>query len=47
MAWLASFREDLGLLTDEFLPEFLLVTLLVLLLWGIRRWIRRDARSNP
>lgn len=44
-AWLASVREDVGLLTNEFLPEFLLITVLLLLLWGIRRRFQRDARS--
>ncbi len=42
-AWLASVREDVGLLTNEFLPEFLLITVLLLLLWGIRRRFQRDA----
>ncbi|HEX7487031.1 MAG TPA: hypothetical protein VF332_12830 [Vicinamibacterales bacterium] len=46
VAWLASIGEDVGLLTNEFLPEFLLVTLLLLLFWGIRRRFRRDARSS-
>jgi hypothetical protein len=45
IAWLASVREDVGLVTHEFLPEFLLVTLLLLIFWGIRKWFRRDARS--
>ena len=44
-AWLASVREDVGLVTNEFLPEFLLITVLLLLLWGIRRRFQRDARS--
>jgi hypothetical protein len=46
VAWLASFREDVGLLTNEFLPELLLVSLLLLLVWGIRRGFRRDARQS-
>ena len=45
LAWLASVREDVGLLTNEFLPEFLLITLLLLVLWAVRRVFRRDARS--
>lgn len=45
-AWLASVREDVGLLTNEFLPEFLLVSVLLLVLWGIRKRFGRDARST-
>jgi hypothetical protein len=44
--WLASIGEDLGLLTREFLPELLLVTVVLLISWGIRRGLRRDARST-
>lgn len=44
-AWIASVREDVGLLTNEFLPEFLLVSVLLLALWGIRRRFGRNARS--
>ena len=46
LAWLASVREDVGLLANEFLPEFLLVTVLLLTIWTIRWWFRRDARSS-
>jgi hypothetical protein len=46
MAWLSSIREDVGLLTSEFLPEFLLITVLLLALWGIRRRFGRDARTH-
>jgi hypothetical protein len=46
LVWLASVREDVDLLTNEFLPEFLLVTVLLLALWLVRRLFRRDARSN-
>jgi len=45
VAWLASVREDVGLLTKQFLPEFLLITFLLLVLWGVRRLFRHDARS--
>jgi hypothetical protein len=45
-AWLFSVREDVGLLANEFLPEFLLVTVLLLTLWFIRWLFRRDARSS-
>jgi hypothetical protein len=45
-AWLASVGEDVGLLTNEFLPEFLLVSVLLLVLWGIRKRLGRDARST-
>jgi hypothetical protein len=46
LAWLAAIREDVGLLANEFLPELLLVTVLLLALWAIRRLFRRDARSS-
>jgi hypothetical protein len=45
-AWLAAVREDVDLLTSEFLPEFLLVSVLVILMFVVRRLLRRDARSN-
>ena len=44
--WLASIGEDLRLLTREFLPELLLVSVLLLISWGIRWGLRRDARST-
>jgi hypothetical protein len=46
LAWLAVIREDAGLLANEFLPEFLLVSVLLLALWAVRRLFRRDARSS-
>ena len=46
VAWMASVREDVGLVANEFLPEFLLVTVLLLGLWLVRWLFRRDARSN-
>jgi len=46
LAWLAAVREDVGLLTNEFLPELLLVTVLMLAMWFVRWLFRRDARSN-
>jgi hypothetical protein len=46
LAWLAVVREDVDLLANEFLPEFLLVTVLLLGMWLVRRLFRRDARSN-
>jgi hypothetical protein len=46
VAWLASMAEDIRLLTNEFLPELLLASVLVLVSWGIRRGFRRDARST-
>jgi hypothetical protein len=45
-AWVASIGEDVRLLTSAFLPELLLVTLLLVVSWGIRRGFRRDARST-
>jgi len=45
-AWLASAREAVDLLTKEFLPEFLLVSVLVIAMLVVRRLLRRDARSN-
>jgi hypothetical protein len=44
LAWLSVVREDVSLLVGEFLPEALLVTVLALLLWAIRR-LSRDLRS--
>jgi hypothetical protein len=46
LAWLASVREAANLLTDEFLPEFLLVSVLVIAMLVVRRLLRRDARPN-
>jgi len=46
LAWVASVREDVGLLAGAYLPEFLLVSVLLLLLWGIKRRFTRDARSS-
>ena len=43
LAWLVSVREDISLLTGEFLPEFLLVSLLLVLSWALRKRFRRDA----
>jgi hypothetical protein len=45
-AWLASIGEDIRLLGMEYLPELLLISLVLLLSWGIRRGLRRDARST-
>jgi hypothetical protein len=45
-AWLTSVREDVDILTNEFLPEFLLVSVLVILIFVVRRLLGRDARSN-
>ncbi len=46
-AWLTSIREDIALLTAEFLPEFLLVSLLLIVSWALRKRFRRDARPTP
>lgn len=45
-AWVASASEDVSLLTGAYLPEFLLVTLLVLLAWTIKRLLTRDRRPS-
>ena len=45
-AWLASIGGDLWLLGMEYVPELLLISLLSLLFRGIRRGLRRDARST-
>jgi len=39
-------REAANLLVDEFMPEFLLVSVLVVAMHVVRRLLRRDARSN-
>lgn len=46
IAWLVSLGEDIGLLTHEFLPEFLLVSLLLLVSWALRKRLGRNARST-
>ena len=46
VAWMVAIGEDLRLLAGEYLPELLLVSLLLLLSWGLRRGFRRDARSS-
>jgi hypothetical protein len=46
VAWFASMADDLRLLANEFLPELLLVSLLLLIFWGVRRGFRRDVRST-
>jgi hypothetical protein len=45
-AWIASVREAVGLLVDEFLPEFLLVSVLVIAMMVVRRLLGRHARPN-
>lgn len=44
--WLASVREDVTLLVGEFLPEFLLVSLLLIVFWALRKRFRRDAHPT-
>ncbi len=46
IAWFASVGEDVSLLTHEFLPEILLVSLLLLVYWLLRRRSRRHVRST-
>lgn len=43
LAWVASIREDIGLLSGEFLPEFLLISLLLLVSWAVRKRLKRNA----
>ena len=45
-AWLVSIGDDARLVATEYLPELLLISLVLLLFWGIRRGFRRDARST-
>ena len=45
-AWLVSISEDVRLVLLEYVPELLLISLVMLLYWGIRRGLRRDARST-
>jgi hypothetical protein len=45
-AWLVSIGDDARLVAREYLPELLLISLVLLLFWGIRRGLRRDARST-
>ncbi len=44
--WFAAAREDFGLLANEYLPEFLLISVLLIIVWAIRRPFRRDGRSS-
>jgi uncharacterized membrane protein len=44
-AWASTASEDVSLLTGAYLPEFLLVTVLVVLILAIRRLFSRDRRS--
>ena len=45
-AWLVSIGEDVRLVLMEYAPEVLLISVVLLLFWGIRRGLRRDARST-
>mgnify|MGYP005814161211 CR=1 FL=1 len=45
IAWLMSVREDLTLLISDDLPEILVVSLLVLVAWALRKLFSRNARS--
>jgi hypothetical protein len=45
-AWVSSASEDVSLLTRAYLPELLVVTLFVLLSYGIRRVFARERRSS-
>jgi hypothetical protein len=45
-AWLLSIGDDVRLLAMEYLPELVLISLVLLLFWGIRRGLHRDARPT-
>ncbi len=44
--WLTLAAEDVSLLATAYLPEILVVTVLGLLFWLIRRLVARDPRSS-
>ncbi len=46
VAWFASVGEDLALLTGEYLPEILLVSFALVIVWVIRSRIKHNARPN-
>jgi hypothetical protein len=46
LAWLSAVREDVGLLANAFLPEFLLVTVLLLVLLVIKRFFSRGIHHS-
>jgi hypothetical protein len=46
VTWLAAAREDVGLLANEYLPEFLLISVLLAVVWAIRRPFRRNGRPS-
>lgn len=45
-AWVSSASEDVSLLTRAFLPELLLVTVLVVLTFAVKWVFERDRRSS-
>jgi hypothetical protein len=45
-AWVSSASEDVSLLTRAYLPELLVVTLVVLISLGIRRVFSRERRPS-
>ena len=47
MAWLVSVRDGVVLLVDQFLPEFLVVSVLLVVSWALRKRFGRDARPTP
>lgn len=44
MAWLASAREDIGLLAGRYLPEFLVISILLVVSWTLRTRSSRHVR---
>lgn len=45
-AFFASASEDVSLLSGEYLPELLLVTLLVLVMWTTKWFLTRDRGAS-
>ena len=44
IAWLASVREDVALLSDEYLPETLLILVALLAIWLVKAFVQRRRR---
>ncbi len=46
VAWLSSVRDDITLLIGEYLPEILLVSVVLVAFWILRKRFRRNARQT-